>query len=61
MTGISFKTKELLYLNASIADINIWVNTSMLKLNKNKTESSVFSYKEHVKKTENLSIKVGSS
>jgi len=33
----------------------------MLKLNKDKTECIVFSSKEHVKKTDNLHIKVGSS
>jgi len=33
----------------------------MLKLNKDKTKFIVFSSKQHVKKTENLRIKVGSS
>jgi len=33
----------------------------MLKWNKDKTECIVFSFKQYVKKTENLCIKVGSS
>ena len=44
-----------------IADISTWMNSNMLKLNKDKTEIIVFSSKQHVKKTENLRIKVGSS
>ena len=37
------------------------MNSNMLKLNKDKTKFIVFSSKQHVKKTENLHIKVGSS
>jgi len=37
------------------------MNSNMLKLNKDKTEFIVFSFKQLVKKTENLHIKVGSS
>ena len=36
------------------------MNSKMLKLNKNKTEFIVFSPKGHLKKIENLHIKVGS-
>ena len=48
-------------IEACIADISTWMNSNMLKLNKDKTEFIVFSSKQHVKKTENLCIKVGSS
>jgi len=48
-------------IEACLADINTWMNSNMLKSNKDKTEFIVFSYKQHVKKTENLRIKVGSS
>jgi len=48
-------------IEACIEDINIWMNSNMLKLNKDQTELIVFSSKQHVKKTENLRIKVGSS
>jgi len=41
--------------------IGIWMNSNVLKLNNNKTEYIVFSSKQHVKKTENLHIKIGSS
>jgi len=37
------------------------MNNNMLKLNKEKTKFIVFSSKQHVKKTEKLRIKVGSS
>ena len=37
------------------------MNSNMLKLNKDKTEFIDFSSKQHVKKTENLHIKVASS
>ena len=37
------------------------MNSNMLKLNKDETLVIVFSSKQHVKKTENLRIKVGSS
>jgi len=43
-----------------ITDISTWMNSNMLKLNKDKTEFFVFSSKQHVKKTENLRITVGS-
>ena len=42
-------------MKACIEDINI---CNMLKLNKHKTELIVFSSKQHVMKTENLSIKL---
>ena len=48
-------------ISSSIEDISIWMNINMLKLNKDKTEFIVFSSKQHVKKTENLRIKIGSS
>jgi len=48
-------------IEACIADINTWMNSNMLKLNKDKTEFIVFSSKQHVKKTENLPINLGSS
>ena len=48
-------------IEACIADISNLMNSNMLKLNKDKTEFIVFSSKQHVKKTENLRIKVGSS
>ena len=48
-------------IEACIADISTWMNSNMLKFNKDKTEFIVFSSKQHVKKTENLRIKVGSS
>jgi hypothetical protein len=37
------------------------MNSNMLKSNKDKTEFVVFSSKQHVKKTENLLINIGSS
>jgi len=37
------------------------MNNNVLKLNKDKTELIVFSSKQHVRKTESLRIKVGSS
>ena len=37
------------------------MNSNMLKMNKDKTEFIVFSSKQHVKKTDNLRIKVGSN
>ena len=37
------------------------MNSNMLKLNRDKTEPIVFTSKQHVKKTENLRIKIGSS
>jgi len=46
---------------ACLEDISIWMNTNMLKLKKDKTKFTVFLSKQHVKKTENLLIKVGSS
>ena len=42
-----------------IRKINIWINSNFLKLNKDKIELFVFSSKQHLKKTENLRIKVG--
>jgi len=48
-------------IEASIEDISTCMNSNMLKFNKDKTEFIVFSSKQHVKKTENLYIKVGSS
>ena len=39
-------------IEACIADIRTWMNNNMLKLNKDKTQSIVFSTKQHVKKTE---------
>jgi len=48
-------------IEACIEDISIWMNSNMLKLNKDKTEFIVFLSKQHVKKTENLCIKEGSS
>jgi len=48
-------------IEACFADINTCMNINMLKLNKDKTEFIVFSFKQHVKKTENFCIKVGSS
>jgi len=48
-------------IEASIEDISIRMNSIMLKLNKDKTKFIVFSSKQHVKITENLCIKVGSS
>jgi len=48
-------------IEAFIADINIWMNTNMLKLNKAKIELIDFSSKQHVKKTENLRAKLGFS
>ena len=47
-------------IEACIADISTWMNSNMLKLNKDKIEFIVFSSKQHIKKTENLYIKVGS-
>jgi len=44
-------------IEACIADISTWMNSHMLKLNKDKTEFIVFSSMQHV---ENLRIKVGS-
>ena len=38
-----------------------WMDSNMLKLNKDKVQFIVFSSKQHVKKNENLHIKVGSS
>jgi len=48
-------------IEACSADVIIWMNSNMLKLNKDRTEFIVFSSKQHVKKTENLRIKVGFS
>ena len=39
----------------------IWINSNMLKLNKDKTKFIVFSSKQNVKETENRRIKIGSS
>ena len=41
-------------IEACIADISNWMNSNMLKLNKDKREFFVGSSKQHVKKTENL-------
>ena len=46
---------------ACITDINIWMNSTVLKVNRLKTELIVFSSNQHVKKTENLRITVASS
>jgi len=43
-------------VEACIAGISVWMNSNMLKLNKNITERIVFSSKQHVKKTEHLVI-----
>jgi len=48
-------------IEACFAVISTWMNNNMLKLNKDKTKLIVFSSKQHVKKTDNLRIKVGSS
>ena len=48
-------------IEAFIGDISVWMNSNMLKLNKGKSKSIVFSSKQHVKKTENVGVKVGSS
>jgi len=48
-------------IKACIEDISIWMNSNMLKLNKDKSEFFIFSSKQDVKKTENLHIKVESS
>jgi len=42
-------------IKACIADISTWINSNMLKLNKDKTKFILFSSKQHAKKTENLS------
>ena len=44
-----------------IDDISIWMNSNMLKSNKDKTKSIMFSSKQHLKKNENIHIMVGSS
>ena len=44
-----------------IVDISTWMKSNMLKLNEDKSEFIVFSSKQHVKKTDDLRIKVGSS
>jgi len=44
-----------------IEDISMWVNSNILKLSKDKTRFVVSISKQHVKKTENFHIKVGSS
>jgi len=48
-------------IETCVADISTWMNRNMLKLNKDKIQFIGFSSKQHVKKTENLRIKVGSS
>jgi len=48
-------------IEACIEHIAIWINSDMLKLNKDNKKFIVFSSKQHVKKSEDLSIKVGSS
>ena len=47
-------------IEAYTEDISIWMNSNMLKLNKDKTEFIVFTSKQHVKETENLRARVGS-
>jgi len=37
-------------IEAYIKDMNIWPDCNILKLNKYKTEFTVFSFKQHVKK-----------
>jgi len=48
-------------IESCIADIITWMNSNMLKFNKDKAAFIVFSSKQYVKKPENLCIKVGSS
>ena len=45
-------------LNPRIDDINIWIKSNMLKLNKDYTDFILFSSRQHVKKTENLPFNV---
>ena len=52
---ISFSTE------AFIEHIGIWMNSNMLKLNKDKIKLIVFSSKQHERNAENLCFKLGSS
>jgi len=48
-------------IEVGIADISIWINSNILKLNKDKTQFIVLSSKQDSKKIENLHIKAVSS
>ena len=48
-------------IETCIEHIGIWQKSKMLKLNTDEIEFIVFSSKQHMKKTENIQIKAGSS